>query len=52
MWIVSRVDKDGLKNRMRERLCDLGQSIISRHAVRVSCIAPNALRYSLFDAGL
>ena len=38
MWIVSRIGKDGLKNRTRE----LEQSVISRPAVRVSCMAPNA----------
>ena len=41
MWIVSRIGKDGLKNRMPERLRDLEQSMISRHAVRVSRMAPN-----------
>ena len=41
----SRIGKDGLKNRMRERLRErlreLEQSTISRHAVRVSRMAPN-----------
>ena len=37
-WIVSRIGKDGLKNRVRE----LEQSMISRPAVLVSCLAPNA----------
>ena len=52
--IVLRIGKDGLENRMGE----LEQSMISRQAVRVSCMAPicliskNVLKYTLFDDGL